>query len=470
MGQKTNPISLRLNINRSFESSWFADNSFEYGKLLHQDLKIRQYVKSLFQYIGIQTGRINIQIFSKKLVIHYFFHQPDDIKDHAARENIKWLTQLKNGHDIGQTTSSVQSTISNNIVDTQLQISGNKILLNDLNRLSLKTPRIANQHNYNRKRSELYVQADKFGNNTTEMDRVKNFLVRTPSKLVNTLHTSNESIIPNLKHKQGRGTFLHASPVKSMNNFLDNNFVTKSFLVRFSILHFYLSQNKFYNKFNYFLKYFHFLEYIIANKKNSMLTVMLPKQQDTSFNTPIEATLSNMQLFYPIRNSGDKISSRTTRIENYGISRKNYIIDDNLSRVESIIATNYSSNTLILPIKIDSKYKSASFISQYIAHRLQQNISFRQIYKQLLNDIKAQNFGKLSKDTSESNVSYDNKVIQGMRIHCSGRLGGVEMARVESKKYGQTSLHVFSSKIDFATSEAYTSFGIIGIKVWISYR
>jgi ribosomal protein L22 len=43
MGQKINPIGFRLGINRTWDSRWFADNA-EYGKLLHEDLKIRKYL------------------------------------------------------------------------------------------------------------------------------------------------------------------------------------------------------------------------------------------------------------------------------------------------------------------------------------------------------------------------------------------------------------------------------------------
>ncbi len=44
MGQKVNPIGLRLGVNRTWDSRWFA-GSREYGKLLHEDMKIREYLK-----------------------------------------------------------------------------------------------------------------------------------------------------------------------------------------------------------------------------------------------------------------------------------------------------------------------------------------------------------------------------------------------------------------------------------------
>ena len=45
MGQKINPIGLRLGINRTWDSRWYA-NKGEYGKLLHEDMKIRDYLKT----------------------------------------------------------------------------------------------------------------------------------------------------------------------------------------------------------------------------------------------------------------------------------------------------------------------------------------------------------------------------------------------------------------------------------------
>jgi small subunit ribosomal protein S3 len=56
---------------------------------------------------------------------------------------------------------------------------------------------------------------------------------------------------------------------------------------------------------------------------------------------------------------------------------------------------------------------------------------------------------------------------EGIRIKVSGRLGGAEMARIEGYKDGRVPLHTFRADIDFAISEAQTSYGKIGVKVWI---
>ena len=56
---------------------------------------------------------------------------------------------------------------------------------------------------------------------------------------------------------------------------------------------------------------------------------------------------------------------------------------------------------------------------------------------------------------------------EGIKIQASGRLNGAEMARSEMYKEGRTPLHTFRADIDYATAEADTTYGKIGVKVWI---
>jgi small subunit ribosomal protein S3 len=55
----------------------------------------------------------------------------------------------------------------------------------------------------------------------------------------------------------------------------------------------------------------------------------------------------------------------------------------------------------------------------------------------------------------------------GMKVRLSGRLNGSEIARTEVSREGRVPLHTFRADIDYATAEAHTTYGIIGIKVWI---
>ena len=56
---------------------------------------------------------------------------------------------------------------------------------------------------------------------------------------------------------------------------------------------------------------------------------------------------------------------------------------------------------------------------------------------------------------------------EGIRINCSGRLGGAEIARMEWYREGRVPLHTLRADIDYGTAEAQTAYGICGVKVWV---
>src|SRR5881409_3177809 len=55
----------------------------------------------------------------------------------------------------------------------------------------------------------------------------------------------------------------------------------------------------------------------------------------------------------------------------------------------------------------------------------------------------------------------------GVRVQCAGRLGGAELSRREWYREGRVPLHTLRAKVDYGTAEAKTTFGIIGVKVWV---
>ncbi|OWR71087.1 30S ribosomal protein S3, partial [Klebsiella pneumoniae] len=56
---------------------------------------------------------------------------------------------------------------------------------------------------------------------------------------------------------------------------------------------------------------------------------------------------------------------------------------------------------------------------------------------------------------------------KGIKVEVSGRLGGAEIARTEWYREGRVPLHTLRADIDYNTSEAHTTYGVIGVKVWI---
>ena len=90
----------------------------------------------------------------------------------------------------------------------------------------------------------------------------------------------------------------------------------------------------------------------------------------------------------------------------------------------------------------------AKLVGEAIAEQLCKRASFRRIMKQ----------------HCESAVNAGAK---GVKIMCSGRLAGSEMARKETQKLGSIPLHTLDANVDYATATARTTYGSIGIKVWI---
>jgi SSU ribosomal protein S3P len=83
LGQKVNPIGLRIGINKTWDSGWYSDRN--YAKFLHADLKIREYLKKKLYSAGI--SKINIGRKAEKLIIDIFAARPGIISVKRARPN-----------------------------------------------------------------------------------------------------------------------------------------------------------------------------------------------------------------------------------------------------------------------------------------------------------------------------------------------------------------------------------------------
>ena len=99
-------------------------------------------------------------------------------------------------------------------------------------------------------------------------------------------------------------------------------------------------------------------------------------------------------------------------------------------------------------VEVKKPEKNAQLVAEHIALQLEQRVSFRRAMKKTISS--AMRMGVL-----------------GIKVVCSGRLGGAEMSRVEKYHEGRVPLHTLRADIDYATATARTTFGAIGVKVWI---
>lgn len=109
----------------------------------------------------------------------------------------------------------------------------------------------------------------------------------------------------------------------------------------------------------------------------------------------------------------------------------------------------------ITSAKIDIKIKeikkpeiTAALISQNVAKQISARVSFRRAMKKAMGDAKKAG-------------------VNGIKIQCAGRLGGADMARTEWYREGRIPLQTLRADIDYGFTEANTTYGIIGVKVWV---
>lgn len=90
----------------------------------------------------------------------------------------------------------------------------------------------------------------------------------------------------------------------------------------------------------------------------------------------------------------------------------------------------------------------AKLIAENIAAQLEKRVAFRRAMKKVM-------------------TSAFRSGVKGIKVKCAGRLGGAEMARTEGYSERKVPLHTLRADIDYDTAEAATTFGIIGVKVWV---
>ena len=99
--------------------------------------------------------------------------------------------------------------------------------------------------------------------------------------------------------------------------------------------------------------------------------------------------------------------------------------------------------------EIKNPFESATLIGQNIAQQLEKRMPHRRVLKMIMQKIMA------------------NKGIQGAKLEVAGRLGGADIARREGLKEGRLPLQTMRAIVDYASLEAQTTYGTIGVKVWL---
>src|SRR5437762_14339519 len=119
-----------------------------------------------------------------------------------------------------------------------------------------------------------------------------------------------------------------------------------------------------------------------------------------------------------------------------------------IEKLRTDLAKVTNSEVSLNIVEIRKPEIDAKLIADGIAQQLERRVAFRRAMKRAVQS--AMRLGA-----------------QGIRINCSGRLGGAEIARMEWYREGRVPLHTLRADVDFGVATAFTTFGTCGVKVWI---
>ena len=126
------------------------------------------------------------------------------------------------------------------------------------------------------------------------------------------------------------------------------------------------------------------------------------------------------------------------------IGKKGQDIDNLKIELQKVTGSEVSLNI----VEVRKAETDAALIADSIAQQLERRVSFRRAMKRSVQS--ALRLGA-----------------EGIRINCSGRLGGAEIARTEWYREGRVPLHTLRADIDYGTATAHTTYGACGVKVWV---
>ncbi len=119
-----------------------------------------------------------------------------------------------------------------------------------------------------------------------------------------------------------------------------------------------------------------------------------------------------------------------------------------IDKIRKKVADMTKSDVVVNIVEIRKPEIDATLVAESIAQQLERRVAFRRAMKRAVQS--AMRMGA-----------------QGIRINCSGRLGGAEIARLEWYREGRVPLHTLRADVDYGTATAHTAMGTCGVKVWI---
>nr|WGU50291.1 ribosomal protein S3 [Coptis deltoidea]WGU50309.1 ribosomal protein S3 [Coptis deltoidea] len=537
MARKGNPISVRLDLNRSSDPSRFSD--YYYGKSVYQDVNLRSFFGSIRpptrRTFGFRLGRCIIIHFPKRTLIHFFLPRRPRKRRYKSRPGKKkgrWGAFRKvgpigclhssdgreeegnevRGRGAGKRVESIR--LDDREKQNEIRIwpkkkqrygyhdrspSRKKNLSKSL-RVSraLKHPKYAGVVN-NKRAAFLIENYDSFRKTKSKKrSRKKKVMIHRLKTLPVVCSSWNYSVMQYLLNTKNK---MHFDPIVVLKHFVAPGLAEPSTMgganeqgrsldkrIRSRIAFFVesstsekkcLAEAK--KRLTHFIRLANDLRFAGTTKTTISLfpfsgaTFFFPRDRVGVNYKPFffqrarllgrlrsqcgnlmgkEKVMEWIEKFIDLGGIGEWIKGREIILRKRRIPYGYNSYLNEVQKKRSLLSNRTNTNTLIEPVKIKSVYQSASPIAQDISFQPRNKTrSFRSIFSKIV-----------------KNKKYVMpKGVEGIRICCSGRLKGAEIARTECGKYGKTSRNVFNEKIDYAPAEVSTRYGISGVKVRISY-
>jgi len=445
MGQKINPISLRIQSStRYFDQAWYSDYFFP--QLISIDLVIFQYLNNFLKSLKLPLGRFSLYHLPKSTKLYTFFCYPKQSRDSKSKifhissglPNLKVKKYTSSGKN---QRKSIRAQKNSGLLDNFLfpTITGKKIEKNSY---------FLNFLFYSILKSKLYSQTV-FLNNLKNNFQQKKLLYFSSPLLCSTKSTTVPLIslqtthVPFYVETLSKTQNLHQNSknIQKLFRISENNDIVTPYLMNLlahnpktSLKKSIVNQEKNLQVFLYILKIFKILK------------------------TPYTFSLSN-KILQGIFQYDDFCFDFQSKYSNTSFQKKALVFKEPLKYnryLQQNLSSFFKFDITSIPFQVNYEWQDAGYFADEIVFLLERRISFRQIKNKLLKQLSL------------------NSTIRGVRITCSGRVGGkskkAQRAKTDSIKYGQTSLNVFSSQIDFAVRTASTALGSTGVKVWVCYK
>jgi len=132
-------------------------------------------------------------------------------------------------------------------------------------------------------------------------------------------------------------------------------------------------------------------------------------------------------------------------------SRPGVVIGKKGSEIDAVrndLAKEFGQEVQVFIVEVRRPEAEAQLVAENVAFQMERRVAFRRAMKRAVQ-------------------SATRMGAKGVRINCAGRLGGAEIARTEWYREGRVPLHTLRADIDYGFAEAHTTYGVVGVKVWV---